>query len=141
MATNSPSGARNTSNQMIRENNKSPCEPVTEKMNMQQQQEISIQLKSTQLMPVKSARNLSVTTDDQLTFKVHVASIAQSRQFVLYKIRKIRPYLSEQAAQLLLQALIISSTDYCKSLLAGLITCTIKALNFCGVLMTTSNLH
>ncbi len=43
-------------------------------------------------------------------------------------IRKIRPFLSEQAAQLLVQALVLSRLDYCNALLAGLPACTIKPL-------------
>ncbi len=43
-------------------------------------------------------------------------------------IRKIRPFLSEQAAQLLVQTLVLSILDYCNALLAGLPACTIKPL-------------
>ena len=57
-----------------------------------------------------------------------MALIAQSCRFYLYNIRKIRPYLSEHTAQLLVQALVISSIDYCNSLLAGLPACTFKPL-------------
>ena len=89
---------------------------------------INIQLGSTQLMPTKSAPNLGVIIDDQLTFKVHVASIARSCRYALYNIRKIRPYLSEHATQLLVQALVMSRIDYCNSLLAGLTACTFKPL-------------
>ena len=92
------------------------------------QPQINIQLGSSQLMPTKSARNLGVMIDDQLTFKVHVASIARSCRYALYNIRKIRPYLSEHSAQLLVQALVISRIDYCNSLLAGLTACTFKPL-------------
>ncbi len=45
-----------------------------------------------------------------------------------YNIRKIRPFLSEQAAQLLVQALVLSRLDYCNALLTGLPACTIKPL-------------
>ena len=76
----------------------------------------------------RECRNLGVMIDDQLTFKVNVASIAQSRRFDLYNIRKIRPYLSEHATQLLVQALVISRIDYCSSLLVGLPACTFKPL-------------
>ncbi|XP_071374645.1 uncharacterized protein, partial [Centroberyx affinis] len=92
------------------------------------QQQISIQLESTELIPTKSARNLGVMIDDQLTFKEHVTSVTRSCRFALYNIRKIRPYLSEHAAQLLVQALVISRLDYCNSLLAGLPACTFKPL-------------
>lgn len=90
--------------------------------------QISIQLGSNNLLPTNSARNLGVMIDDQLTFKVHVASIARSCRFALYNIKKIRPYLTEHAAQLLVQALVISRIDYCNSLLAGLPVCTVKPL-------------
>ena len=66
--------------------------------------------------------------DDQLTFKVQVASIARSCRYALYNIRRIRPYLTQQATQLLVQALVISRIDYCNSLLAGLPACTFKPL-------------
>ncbi|KAI2645885.1 hypothetical protein H4Q32_025222 [Labeo rohita] len=39
-------------------------------------------------------------------------------QFALHNIRKIRPFLTEQAAQLLVQAPVISRLDYCNALLA-----------------------
>ncbi len=41
---------------------------------------------------------------------------------------KISPFLTEHAAQLLVQALVISRLDYCNALLAGLPSCTIKPL-------------
>ncbi len=41
---------------------------------------------------------------------------------------KIRPFLTEHAAQLLVQALVISRLDYCNALLAGLPSNTIKPL-------------
>ncbi|KAI2648152.1 Solute carrier family 13 member 1 [Labeo rohita] len=49
-------------------------------------------------------------------------------KFALHNIRKIRPFLTEQATQLLVQALVISRLDYCNALLAGLPSCTIKPL-------------
>ncbi len=72
--------------------------------------------------------NLGVIVDDQLTFKDHIAKSARSCRFALHNIRKIRPFLTQQAAQLLVQALVISRLDYCNALLAGLPSCTIKPL-------------
>ncbi len=46
----------------------------------------------------------------------------------LHNIRKTRPFLTEHAAQLLVQALVISRLDYCNALLAGLPSNTIKPL-------------
>ncbi len=64
----------------------------------------------------------------QLTFKEHIAKTARSCRFALHNIRKIRPFLTKHAAQLLVQALVISRLDYCNALLAGLPSNTIKPL-------------
>ncbi len=63
-----------------------------------------------------------------MTFKDNIAKTARSCRFVLHNIRKIRPFLTQHAAQLLVQALVISRLDYCNALLAGLPSCTIKPL-------------
>ncbi|KAI5094454.1 hypothetical protein C0J45_16178, partial [Silurus meridionalis] len=65
-------------------------------------------------------RNIGVTMDNKLSFFPHVANVSRSCRFLLYNIRRIRPFLSIQAAQALVQSLVISRLDYCISLLAGL---------------------
>ncbi len=84
----------------------------------------SIQLVLSIITPSRTARNLVVVIDDQLI----IAITARSCRFDLYNIRKIRLFLPEQAAQLLVQALVFSRLDYCNILLAGLPACTIKPL-------------
>ncbi len=91
-------------------------------------QMISIQLGTSIITPSTSVRNLGVIFDDQLTFKEHIAKTARSCRFALHNIRKIRPFLTEHAAQLLVQALVVSRLDYCNALLAGLPSNTIKPL-------------
>ncbi len=90
--------------------------------------DFSIQLGSSTITPSASVRNFGVIFDDQLTFKEHIAKTARSCRFALHNIRKIRPFLTEHAAQLLVQALVISRLDYCNALLAGLPSNTIKPL-------------
>ncbi len=92
------------------------------------QHDLTIQLGSSIITPSASVRNLGVIFDDQLTFKEHIAKTARSCRFALHNIRKIRPFLTEHAAQLLVQALVISRLDYCNALLAGLPSNTIKPL-------------
>ncbi len=87
----------------------------------------TIQLGSSTITPSTSVRNLGVVFD-QLTFKEHIAKTARSCRFALHNIRKIRPFLTEHAAQLLVQALVISRLDYCNALLAELPSNTIKPL-------------
>ncbi len=92
------------------------------------QHDFTIQLGSSTTTPSSSVRNLGVIFDEQLTFKEHIAKTARSCRFALHNIRKIRPFLTEHAAQLLVQALVISRLDYCNALLAGLPSSTIKPL-------------
>ncbi|XP_056619224.1 uncharacterized protein LOC130433401 isoform X1 [Triplophysa dalaica] len=89
---------------------------------------LSIQLGSSTITPSRKARNLGVVIDDQLNFTDQVASTARSCRFILYNIRKIRPFLSEHATQILVQALVLARLDYCNALLGGLPACTTKPL-------------
>ncbi len=66
--------------------------------------------------------------DDKLNFSDHITKTARSCRFALYNIKKIRPFLSEHATQLLVQALVLSRLDYCNALLAGLPASSIKPL-------------
>ncbi len=70
----------------------------------------------------------TLNSDDQLTFKEHIAKTARSCRFALHNIRKIRRFLTEHAAQLLAQALVISRLDYSNALLVRLPSNTIKPL-------------
>ncbi len=80
------------------------------------------------ITPSKTARNLGVVIDDKLNFSDHITKTARSCRFALYNIKKIRPFLSEHATQLLVQALVLSRLDYCNALLAGLPGNSIKPL-------------
>ena len=48
--------------------------------------------------------------------------------FALFNVKKIRPIFFRHAAQLLVQALVLSRLDYCNALLAGLPASSIKPL-------------
>ncbi|XP_066530386.1 uncharacterized protein [Hoplias malabaricus] len=89
---------------------------------------ISIKLESLSVAPTKVVRNLGVMVDDQLTFADHVTAVARSCRFSLFNIRKIRPYLTQHATQLLVQTLVISRLDYCNALLTGLPACAVRPL-------------
>ncbi len=78
--------------------------------------------------PSKTARNLGVVIDDKLNFSDHISKTARSCRLALYNIKKIRPFLSEHATQILVQALVLSRLDYCNALLAGLPVSSIKPL-------------
>ncbi|KAK3554879.1 hypothetical protein QTP86_000914 [Hemibagrus guttatus] len=83
-------------------------------------QDLAISLNNSMISPSATARNLGVTMDNQLYFSFHVTNVTRSCWFLLYNIRRIRPFLSTQATQVLVQSLVILRLDYCNSLLAGL---------------------
>ncbi len=92
------------------------------------QHDFTIQIGSSTITPSSSVRNLGVIFKDQLTFKDHIAKTARSCRFALHNIRNIRPFLTQHATQLLVQALVVPRLEYCNGLLAGHPSCTIKPL-------------
>ncbi|MCI4375953.1 hypothetical protein PGIGA_G00115620 [Pangasianodon gigas] len=91
-------------------------------------QDLAISLDNSLISPSVTARNLGVTIDNQLSFSSHIANLTRSCRFLLYNIRRIRPFLSSQATQVLVQSLVISRLDYCDSLLAALPLSAIRPL-------------
>ncbi len=88
----------------------------------------TFQLGSSTITPSKTARNLGVLIDDKQNCSDHIAKTAQSCRFALCNIRKIRPFLSEHASPLLVQALVLSRLEYCNVLLAVLPANSFKPL-------------
>ncbi|KAI4887527.1 hypothetical protein NFI96_002427, partial [Prochilodus magdalenae] len=82
--------------------------------------DLAISFGNSLIAPTEDARSLGVILDGQLSFSAHIANLTRSCRFLLYNIRRIRPFLSQEATQLLVQSLVISRLDYCNSLLAGL---------------------
>ncbi|KAK3524620.1 hypothetical protein QTP70_030925, partial [Hemibagrus guttatus] len=71
-------------------------------------QDLVISLSNSMISPSATAHNLGVTMDNQLSFSSHVTNVTCSCRFLLYNIRRIRPFLSTQVAQVLVQSLVIS---------------------------------
>ena len=63
-----------------------------------------------------------------MSLSAHVSSVTRSYRFMHYNIKRIRPFLTKETAQVLIQALVISRLDYCNSLLAGAPASAIKPL-------------
>lgn len=72
------------------------------------------------LCPASKVRNLGVVFDSGFTFSSHVASVCQKCFVGLRDFRRIRRYLSKDAAITLANALISSKLDYCNSLFRSL---------------------
>lgn len=65
-------------------------------------QDLVISEDNSLISPSVTAHNLGVTTDNQLSFSSHNASLSHSCRFLLFNIRRIRPYLSIQATPVLI---------------------------------------
>ncbi|XP_062422208.1 LOW QUALITY PROTEIN: uncharacterized protein LOC134132996 [Pungitius pungitius] len=91
-------------------------------------QDLTVNFGDSVLTPTQSARNLGLTLDSQLSLTANIAATTRSCRYTLYNIRRIRPLLTQKAAQVLIQALVISRLDYCNSLLAGLLGTAIRPL-------------
>jgi hypothetical protein len=66
-----------------------------------------------------SVRNLGTWFDEKFTLATHITKISGATFYHLHNIRRIRKYLSQDAAETLIQSFITSRVDYCNSLLYG----------------------
>ena len=64
-------------------------------------------------------KNLGSWFDSSLSMSSHVTKIASSCFYFIYNIRRIRKYLTQNACETLVNALVTSRLDYCNSLLYG----------------------
>ena len=64
-------------------------------------------------------RNLGAWFDDQLTMAVHITKICSAAFYHLHNIRRIRKYLSMDAAATLIHSFVSIQINYCNSLLYG----------------------
>ena len=89
---------------------------------------LSITVDNSTVSPSQSVKSLGLTLDNTLSFSANIKAVTRSCRFMLYNIHRVQPYLTQEAAQVLIQALVLSRLDYCNSLLTGLPACTIKLL-------------
>ena len=64
-------------------------------------------------------KNLGITLDCHLTMNAHVSNIARTCYFELRRLASIRRFQTSTAAATLVSAFVLSSIDYCSSLLFG----------------------
>ena len=81
--------------------------------------DISLHIGSNTVKPTDHVRNLGFVMDSLLKNGPHVNKITSSCYCKFCDITKIRPSLDTKSAQLIFQALVLSSINYCNSLLAS----------------------
>ena len=68
---------------------------------------------------------LGAHIDKHLSFKHHIGVKCKTAMYNLLRIKHIRRYLTQEAAQILISSLVMSHLDYANSLLYGLPHCDI----------------
>ena len=70
--------------------------------------------------PVKAARNIGVLLDNTMSLSDHITAVCQSCMYHLRNISSIRKYITKEACECLVHAMVTSRIDYANSTLVGL---------------------
>ena len=79
----------------------------------------NIVMGESEIKPVSSVRNLGAWFDDKCSMAIHITKMCSSSFYHLHNIRRIRNYLSQDAAESWIHSFITCRVDYCNSLLYG----------------------
>ena len=80
----------------------------------------AIQVSSERIIPTRSARNIGVILDQEMSLDERVTNICKTCFFHLRNITRIRESLSQKDTEILVHAFITSNLGSCNSLLCGL---------------------
>ena len=80
----------------------------------------SLAVGDAQVSPVQSVKNLGTWIDSNMSLQVNINNTCKAAYYYITNVRRIRKYLSNQATQTLVHALIIGRIDHCNSILYGL---------------------
>ena len=105
---------------------------ITSRDKLSCEQNITINVGGCDIAPSKDPpRNLGVLFDSTCGLKHHINKICQSINYNVYCIGKIRKYLTQSTAEMMVNATITSRLDYCNSLLYGIHDDQINQLQWC----------
>jgi len=82
--------------------------------------DLSINIGSEIIKPVSCVRDLGFHFDDELRMKQHINTIARTCFYHLQRLRQIRRRAGQEVTVRLVLALVMSRTDFCNALFAGL---------------------
>jgi hypothetical protein len=88
----------------------------------------AVSISGNSIEPVKSARNLGIIFDSDLSLRKHISSICQTSFYHIRHLRQIRSSIDINSATILANALIHSKLDYCNSLYYSLPNSSIHRL-------------
>jgi hypothetical protein len=88
----------------------------------------TVSISGNSIAPVKSARNLGIIFDSDLSLHKHISSICQTSFYHIRQLRQIRSSIDVNSATILANALVHSKLDYCNSLYYSLPSSSIHRL-------------
>lgn len=88
----------------------------------------SIQLGVAEVDIADTVRDLGIILDSRLKLQEHINTITKRAFHQLYRIGRIRKYLTNDTAKSLVHALVLSKLDYCNVLLYGVPDCLLNKL-------------
>ncbi len=80
----------------------------------------SVNICDTMITVSNVVRDLGVLYDSTLNMDTHVKALCKKAYFQLHLIHKVRPFITQECAKLLVHANVMSVLDYCNGLLFGL---------------------
>ena len=101
---------------------------------------IELHVDNAHIKPSQCVRDLGVIFDDQLTMSSQITSVCKASMASVRNIGRIRKYLDNNTAKLLVNSLITSKIDYCNSLLGSIPSNKLQSLqrlqNICVRIIT-----
>ena len=80
---------------------------------------ISLVVGQDTIQPTESAHNLGYYMDKELNGRAHISKLCSSLYLAIKKITRVRCMMDKETTAPIMQALILSRMDYCKSPLFG----------------------
>ena len=102
--------------------------PSTPKTIPQENHTLKITIGNNAITPNEIAKNLEVLIDDRMMLDNHVKSVCKAANFQLYRLSRIRKYLTPETLCIAVHAFISSRIDYCNGVLVGLPQSSISKL-------------
>ena len=94
------------------------------------------------MYPAVDVKNFGVWFDANFSFADHVCNICKACFFKMCDLRRVRPYLTDEAAILAANALVSSRLDYCNCLFRSLSSLNLhklQCINTFARIVTNSN--
>ena len=86
---------------------------------------------ASEVLPVDSVKDLGVVFDSGMTMEGHISAVCRSARFHLRNIGKVRRYLTAEACERMVYALVTCRLDLNNAPLVGLPQCLVTRIQRC----------